>query len=142
MRKLNYRRGLQRVYAVASILWIAIMLALSIHDRPHRIDYDALAKQARWTEVDPSEVTALPAAPPRQKVDAPIGRYTDADLAPSPGEWLKNNPARPLPSESWLPYWTRRAALAVLPPGLGYLFIFWVLPWIWRGFASDTENSK
>lgn len=31
---MNYRRGLQRVYVTASVVWVVIMLALSVKDRP------------------------------------------------------------------------------------------------------------
>lgn len=31
---MNYRRGLQRVYVVLTVAWIAVVLVLSIRDRP------------------------------------------------------------------------------------------------------------
>jgi hypothetical protein len=34
----NYRRGLQRVYVTASVVWVLVGLALSIRDRPLATD--------------------------------------------------------------------------------------------------------
>jgi len=33
-------------------------------------------------------------------------------------------------------YWETQGALAILPPAVGYLILFAILPWIGRGFRS------
>jgi hypothetical protein len=58
---MNYRRGLQRVYAVLTVVWVAVMLfalpayRLRFWDAP--IDYDALA--AKYGAIDDSYATRV-----------------------------------------------------------------------------------
>ncbi len=147
MRQLNYRRGFQRVFAVGSFLWIVAVAALSIRDRPKRVDYDALAKNAGATEVllNPSEVTPVPksqfegapvATPPRgYRLDQPDPRFI-------PDPPLHIVKSEPLPVKSESPYWTYRSAVALLPPALSYFLLFWLLPWIRRGFIVNGPETS
>jgi hypothetical protein len=51
--------------------------------------------------------------------------------------------ATPYSTQALVQYWATRSAAMVLPPVTGYLFFFYVLPWIVRGFASsDSDVSK
>jgi hypothetical protein len=53
----------------------------------------------------------------------------------SPTSPLRVVKSEPLPSKTQRSYWIYSSALALIPPVLGYLFLFRLLPWIWRGFA-------
>ena len=64
------------------------------------------------------------------------GDYTisDSPTPPAPDPW-KVVKVEPPPGESQFRYWGYRSAIALIVPGLGYLFMFWILPWIGRGFT-------
>ena len=75
---MNYRRGFQRLYFLCSALWVAVVLTVSIRDRPRTIDYDALAEKhasaaindrrtltdAEVTELDKQSKSKTPFVPP------------------------------------------------------------------------------
>lgn len=46
MGKFNHRRGLLRVYAVVSIMWVTGALALAISERPKRDIFDVAASSS------------------------------------------------------------------------------------------------
>jgi hypothetical protein len=131
---MNYRRGLQRLYLVCCILWVTLGLIVSIRNRPRTIDYDALTKKAGAIEVDPSDVTPLPAQP--QSTVPFVPRPLDSDKGP-----LRLVKSEPLPGVK-LSYWLAHSAVALLPPLLVYLFLFHVLPWEFRGFKPATQISR
>ena len=46
------------------------------------------------------------------------------------------------PQLDWRPvvkFWERQAAIALVPPAIGYAFGFVVIPWIGRGFRSTQD---
>jgi hypothetical protein len=43
--------------------------------------------------------------------------------------------------ESKVHYWSYRCALALLPPMIGYLILFGLIPWIGRGFRSTQVQD-
>jgi hypothetical protein len=131
---MNHRRGFQCLYLVCCILWVTLVLIVSIRNRPRTIDYDALAKKAGAIEVDPSDVTPLPAQP--QSTVPFVPPPLDSDKGP-----LRLVKSEPLPGVK-LSYWLAHSAVALLPPLLVYLFLFHVLPWVFRGFKPATQISR
>jgi hypothetical protein len=47
-------------------------------------------------------------------------------------EWLSHEPL--------VSYWGFRSAWALLPPIPGYVIVFYILPWIGRGFAHNQGS--
>jgi hypothetical protein len=100
---MNYRHGFQRLYAVLTVAWVAVVLTASIQDRPRAHKPDI------W-----DQAAALSLTPDGYK------------------EWEIENEIL-LPGVL-LHYWAVRSSVAVLPPALFYLFLFHVVPWVYRGF--------
>lgn len=139
---MNYRRGFHRVYVVCSVLWIGVMLALAVRDRPRKIDYDALAKKYGAVEVDPnSPFTVSPEDFLRHEAEKAKQKVTrDETRAPSSADkkWIVASET-PLPS-MYLQFWETRSSIALLPPTVGYLLLFVVVPWVYRGFRPGTDK--
>jgi hypothetical protein len=124
MGKFNYKRGLLRVYAVVSVLWMATVLVVAVRDLPisdwsvvsERPDdgTPALNTPNATTATQPDALDKLIAGMPRKRRD-----IFDV-IAPESGT-----------------YWASRIALTVLPPALCYASLFLVVPWIVRGFKGD-----
>jgi hypothetical protein len=120
---MDYRRGFQRVYAVLTVAWVLIVLAVAFRDRPlpHKPDIweraAALPPAKDQPEIDPKDLhpTVLP--------EDFLGWQVESE-APTTGAILR--------------HWGKRSALAVLAPAAGYLFLFMVIPWIYRGFKPRT----
>jgi hypothetical protein len=89
---MNYRRGLQRGYAVIAICWIACIAILAA---TARTPLWAFIQESDWPNLQPGQVQLLRLA------------------------WL--------------------GGLLVLPPAFGYVVIFVVMPWIFRGFKPGTQ---
>lgn len=106
-----------------------------------RSDLAPKIAEAKQTGYTASEIVTylggVPVATP------PPGYTLDPPTIPTANDWQTVSPtsplhvvkSEPLPVESQRSYWMHRSALAVLPPALGYLLLFWLLPWIWRGFT-------
>ena len=162
MPKLNYRRGLQRVYALGSIAWIALVLGVAVHDRPitdwqNTDDFQPLtdadiakldgaregrAKAGAAQTLTSDQLTAPPHIDKKGAIptfDEFNAQFEQRKVGATPFHIVKSEP---LPNASQLPYWSYRTAIALLPPGLSYLLFFSVLPWVGRGFLPGSENSK
>ena len=131
---MNYRRGLQRLYVVCSLVWVSFMVVVSVRDRPKPIDYVAVAKKYGATVItEPPET--LPAD--FKDWDKP------GQIKPPPGFILDEKPQNSLVADvktSPLEYWGIRAGITVAPPIGGYLLLFSVIPWVYRGFKSGTHT--
>jgi hypothetical protein len=136
---MNYRRGFQRVYAVLTLAWIAVVAAGSLHDHfAQRSDPYAkyggsfvpppLSSREAIPSFEEFKKT-LPSVPPPPRAPGAAIDYGAHSVAPleSPG------------SESPLRYWAVRSGVALLPPGVIYLFLFYVIPWIYRGFRPAKQ---
>lgn len=145
---MNYRRGFQRIYAVLTVGWIATSLfALP----PYRlrfwgppIDYDPLAIKAGAiddsyaTRVRDTKAMAVP--PPGYILDHSKAWY---EAREKQAGWAstddystsKQSPLGPL-GPSRIGKLLRLVALLLGPPALGYFSLFYVGPWIYRGFRS------
>jgi hypothetical protein len=133
---MNYRRGLHRLYLTLAAAWFLLVLFMVATDRwfwtPWRVL--PITWGGGWQVVSqepiPSQFGGVP-------VDAPAtGRSPDAlddMLSRMP---KSNRNARPLSL-------TRKAedvaALALPFPILGYALLFWVWPWVYRGFGPKAS---
>lgn len=107
---MNYRRGLQRLYAVLAITWVAAILLFATRDRPTHTD---------WIEVPDSQLKG-------DVFDQVAAEYKRDHTPPEPEELVR--------------YWSVQGTIAVGPPAVGYLLLFVVLPWIYRGFNPGKGN--
>lgn len=162
MSKLNYRRGFQRAWVVASVVWAVAVVAVSIPDQPRQVavsipvDYDALAKKAGaiddWVNVPPAKGKASTFTPP--PIESDKGPATPVKLPPPPPGYTLD-PASPSSARTLtdadiarydrrndlLKYWGLRSSIAFAPPVIGYLILFSILPWIGRGFVKSQPPS-
>jgi hypothetical protein len=126
---LNYRRGFHRAYSVLTVAWVGLVLAVSVRDRP-------LAVSA--TSVGPAATL-----PPQPSVDV---TRVHKDGAKANSNWFAANnllEVNPTPlmleaSVSPMRYWSTRAGIAGVPPAFIYLLLFYVIPWVYRGFRDKA----
>ena len=108
---MNYRRGFQRAYLVLAVVWIAATLLLAARDRPTHTDW----------------------------IDVPSGTQAKGDGWDQAAAEYKRDHQPPYPEELSR-YWTVQGAVVVGPPLVGYLLLFVVVPWIYRGFKPAKHN--
>jgi hypothetical protein len=146
---MNYRRGFQRIYALLTVGWVAALLfalppyRLIFWEPP--IDYDALAITAGATDdsyatrVRDTKAMAVP-PPPGYVLDHSKAWYEAREkqtgwASTDDYSTSKQSPPGPLgPSRTGKFLWL--TALLFGPPALGYFSLFYVGPWIYRGFRS------
>jgi len=126
---MNYRRGFQRLYAVAVVSWVTFVLFTT--------------QSGRWKP--------WPAMPHSQweieserPIDSPnpSNKEGEPKLTVSPEEFLRNA-AHQEERHRAIVRWSWVAGLALIPPILGYLLLFCVSPWIYRGFTpAHLKNSS
>jgi hypothetical protein len=166
IQTMNYRAGFQRLYALLTAAWIALVLLIAPADRlkfwstdvtvspsevqpvpgatspgmkgrvseqsakssmsaAPSIDYDALAKQNGATS----------SLAPKQTKGAKTNEFGD-----TPVDQFGGIPVEQVPIESrwskirWL------ACVLFLPPLTGYVLLFHLLRWVYRGFRLGTSN--
>jgi hypothetical protein len=132
---MNYRRGLQRIYAVLTVAWIAGALFVLPAER---LNFRSIEQ--------PPEVAAFIRDFGEASLwKAPLGyeRYKPINLPDVlPAEFFQRRDAAVAAQERAEQSGPRfRAAKALwlfgvllLPPLLGYALLFGVIPWIYRGF--------
>ena len=115
---MNYRRGLQRMYAVFAVVWIVAVLTVSFRDRPESVSV-----------FDSSDLSSAPPTLPAgwsfaDKADnkkdtkpSPWSDYQSQTPPPPPSGYTLENIASetPVPGVR-LHYWELHSAVAVLPP--------------------------
>jgi hypothetical protein len=177
IRTMNWRAGFQRVYAVLSVVWIAVVLLAAPTARlkfwATEIDYDALAQQARsgryraedielppgakltdpgeWLKKHATDSQVSPA--PQRKAEwkpPPQDVFTDIDIAAhdsqasrvsTPQSKLSIVKSEPLPiTESRLSKIRWLSAMLFLPPVVGYILLFHVFRWVYRGFKPLAKG--
>jgi hypothetical protein len=134
---MNYRRGFQRLYVVLAAGWILAALVVlpserirfwhaeqrlgnlsgSTSDVPaHENIFDQLAREREslQTHTERSEQTKKP-----------LTVVSSVDDAPAPESRLRK--------ALWL------AGVLIGPPATGYGFLFFVIPWIYRGFRPASR---
>jgi hypothetical protein len=139
---MNYRRGFQRLYAVLTVAWAAVVcFAYQWTAQPRADGGDWFTQKA----------------PPKSAFGAgefPPGMRPDVSVKPPPGYTLDTPPAQPdefdqykvrnaPPKNPATPTTTTRYAkgisIALIPPASGYLILFQIVPWIWRGFKPGAQ---
>jgi hypothetical protein len=145
---MNYRRGLQRVYAVLTVVWVVVVVAVSLRNWSEPNDWVTIKDEYGGVPTSPPGKKFVPPPLDSFQPDAPTGRmgkYSDSDIAtPVPGSPdvpLHVVSSEPLssghaPRSDWA-YWSMMVLGA---PALGYLFLFYVVPWVYRGFAPGTHK--
>jgi hypothetical protein len=150
---MNYRRGSQRLYAVLTVVWVAIACVAYQWKAWPRVD-----SGGRPTRNAPAKSTFgdLPAEPPlgmlRCDVDATVdGKRVkvraDIPAGSSPSQiqdavraYIKANPE--WDKAGWgnaTMRYVKGVSIALIPPVFGYLILFQVVPWVWRGFGPSTQ---
>lgn len=156
---MNYRRGLQRVYLVLTVAWFLLVLLMVVSNRwvwepwqitpsyapdwftqnaPHAVDYTALAKEAGAISSQPAN--ALPPPPPGYTIDS-----TRVDSGASrlpPGAKLVSGSVPQQPSAIGVSTFRKVIWITWLSlpmPVIGYLLLFHVSRWVYRGFRPGTQ---
>jgi hypothetical protein len=126
---LNYKRGMRRLYLVLSALWIAVVVAVSINERPRS------SSPVVYLDDNGNSITSVVLEPIRSwdENGRPI-TPSRPDLSKLSEEQLQGY--RQTGIRLLVRYWETQSALALAPPAIGYLILFGVLPWIGRGFRS------
>jgi hypothetical protein len=108
---MNYRRGFQRLYLVLSVAWMVVAcLAYRWSNQPRSDAGDRFTRNAA-----------------SQSLSGGGGDEFDQYLvktAPPPNSEAPNGIRR----------YAKGVSIAFIPPLFGYLILFQVVPWIWRGF--------
>jgi len=115
---MNYRRGFQRIYAACCLFWIALVLVYAVVQRPRPVD---------WSGVDETCFKDLSCIEKFRKMLGEQERFLQTERT---GSW-------------WVAYSIVYAAIALLPPAVGYFFLFhffvWIYRWVYRGFRPGTQ---
>ena len=136
---MNYRRGFQRFYAVVACAWIA-SISFAILSGSWRPWYSPIFNHGWSSTEDVPPVTVVKSEP------LPAGTGTIASLSPSTGD--KASPFIVSPEEFLrqetahqhkIRMWSRMTVLALSPPLIGYLVLFFIVPWVYRGFSPKTQ---
>jgi len=109
---MNYRRGLQRLYVVLVICWIAVVWLTILPGRGQ-------PWQAKIFQT--AEGTGPHFMPPEEFL-----AHADFYAAQTAHEEARRK-------------WTWALLLSVVPPLMFYFVLFYVAPWIHRGFSTRTQ---
>ena len=101
---MNYRRGLQRLYLVLAVAWVAGVLFV--------------VPSGRWE-------------PWHKKVDPKV--WADLGVVPATPEEVSFSDLKSI-RDYRIEVWLWATGLAFIPPLIGYAFLFLVAPWVYRGF--------
>jgi len=115
---MNYRRGLQRVYAALTVVWIAGVLFAVLMGRwePwHRFE-----PQNGW-----SFVNETPTVSPEDFLNGKTARLSDIDDAATQRMIMHQR-------------WAWASGISTVPPLVLYFLLFYVAPWIYRGFRPNA----
>ena len=139
---MNYRRGLQRLYAVLAVVWIAgapfAVLSGSwepwlkfqgaelytAEDRTANVDHSSPTGWSIANESPKQRPSVIPAPP--LPIGVKMARLRVVD-------WAATERMRAY--QRWI--WA--GGLLALPPIFGYLILFYVIPWVYRGFKPGTQ---
>jgi len=175
IQTMNYRVGFQRLYAVLTVAWIALVLLTAPAARlkfwnADPIDWAVVSPDQAFTppplDSDQGRALQLPPPPQGYLLDSPVRHSRDA----KPGGLVADKPGAPSGSEfggvpvgaeqqrvaaplgitrseplsaTRNPRWTKirwLAGMLFLPPVIGYVLLFHVLRWVYRGFRPATPS--
>jgi hypothetical protein len=130
---MNYRRGLQRIYAVLASVWIvAVFVAIFSGEFEPWKPFETPASQT--VDFAPSELsTTPPTEAQRDGSPAPLD-FSGAKFADQPTSANAFNLKQQ--RRERLREWVWAFGLALAPVGVAYLLLFTVTGWIYRGFKS------
>lgn len=137
MFRMNYRNGFQRLYAVFTLLWIVGTLLFLPTER-----WDFWRKWNFWDQVE-AHVCDTPCSPEELKQPWIADRMDQqARLATQP-KWktFYEYITLSVPVESRVQRFLWLLGLLVLPPALGYLVLFLLVPWVVRGFRPLKQHN-
>jgi hypothetical protein len=143
MPRLNYRVGLQRVFAVVCAAWLTVVVAIAIHERPRTKTTTA----RDFIAAECSDRYQLPRLSDEKLLICRrlLERRQQVIKNANPDRWTQifNEADADEQSVTVQPdastvrvYWAQCAAVAIGPPVFGYAVLFIVVPWIGRGFRS------
>jgi hypothetical protein len=144
---MNYRRGFQRIYAVLTLAWVAGTLVFLPTDR---LDF-----WRKWDMLD--QIAAHPCATPAEiwndeqahrETEMPpcteqeLNRMVEEEVkhAEKP-TWIYRHVTLAAPIESRVQRFLWLLSLLLGPPTFGYAALFYLAPWICRGFKSPKRRS-
>ena len=123
---MNYRRGLQRLYVLIVVCWTAFVLFATQSGRwkPWPAAYNP-----GW---DVESITPIASS------SGVSDKSSDQKWAVTPEQYLRDvarqeNRRRAVVRWSWI------AGYALAPINLGHFLLFFVTPWIYRGFAPTHK---
>jgi hypothetical protein len=112
---MNYRNGVQRLYAVLAVAWVLLTAVMVTSNRwiwqPWRIT------PISWEE------------------DAKQYGLSFSDKMPTDGKYVGDIIVRPRTKLIWI------CALSLPMPITGYLLLFQVIPWVYRGFRRESSAT-
>lgn len=130
--RMNYRRGLLRAYTILSVSWVIGVLVVLPPERvkvwsekPHDLTPDQF--MAQWLVDDFKK---------KHAVENGLGQDWFAQNAPPepPAPQHFGDQATRGYKAMWL------AGILFLPPLLCYASLFQIVPWVYRGFLSETQR--
>jgi len=121
---MNYRRGVQRIYAALAFGWIAAVL---FTQPPDRLKFWQVTPMPTFEDLEKS--FTLPPEASLGPGDSNSGSFTWNS------DWkvLVPQPASRTQKALWL------ARILLVPLALGYVIIFFAVPWIYRGFRRAKQ---
>jgi hypothetical protein len=121
---MKYRRGLQRIYAVLAVGWIAAVL---ITQPPDRLKFWQVTPMPTLEDLEKS--FTLPPEAGLGPGDSNSGSF----IWNSDWKVLEPQPASRTQKALWL------ARVLLVPLALGYVVTFFAIPWIYRGFRQAKQ---
>jgi hypothetical protein len=112
---MNCRRGLKRVYVILTVVWITFVLAATLPEywQPWR------STLPDWVRADEFLLTKNFSNAKPLDVDA----------------FMAGQVRKEIKREKWI--WM--ASLCAMVPLILYAFLFYVVPWAYRGFRPETQ---
>lgn len=130
----NYRRGFQRVYAILTVVWFAMLLFMLPAERLEFWKVPTVALPSDAITV-PNPKDSLPPPPPGYTLDEP---KKSPDIWDQAAEEYRRAHAESKPESRRIKFlWV--ASVLLLPPLIGYVALFYAVPWIYRGFRPRTQ---
>ena len=131
---MNYRRGLRRAYAVLTATWVAVLLFTLPSDRLKF--WSAPPQNVKVTNRFGDE--PIPPPPPsgvRFQEEQHSDSFQEAARSGDWNIWTRDGePATRVQKVLWL------AGVLFIPPVFGYIAIFFMIPWVYRGFRPSEQN--
>jgi hypothetical protein len=138
---MNYRRGLQRVYAVLTVAWITFVFLTILPGRWEPwTNWDVWVNRG-WSFADGKQGMAslddivavpTPAGQPQQ-YEIDLSKLRDTP-PPKPTVSIEEF----LSHERTKRKLTWAVGLSLLSPLVPYVLLFYILPWVYRGFRSTS----